>query len=106
MSPSTCGTVTAEGLFTASLTPTESSGICTVVATLESDTSKVGLAVVIVQIEPPVIAVLASGRQQSADGVSVESVVSEPVSAVVAADASGTIENRSGFYPSGSAGTP
>ena len=102
----TCGTITASGLFTASLTPTEPSGICTVVATLKSDPSKVGLAVVIVQIEPPVTAVSASGQQQAADGLSVESVVAEPVSAVTAVDASGTVENRSGFYPSGSAGTP
>ena len=101
VSPPAEGTITQGGLFTASLNPGQTAGTCTVVATLKSDTTRVGLAVVVVQVDPPVNAVVAGGQQQSADGLQVESVVAEPVSSVVSHDASGTVENRSGFYPSG-----
>lgn len=99
--PAGCGSVDAAGLFTASLSYAEGSGMCTVVATLRSDPSRVGLAVVMVDVAPPVNGVAASGQRQSADGVEVESVVEEPLSSVTSADASGSVESRSGLYPSG-----
>lgn len=101
VNPPVAGTITPGGLFTASTNAGQGSGICTVSATLRSDPSKVGLSVVMVQVEPPVNAVVAAGRQQSAEGLQVESVALEPITSVTSKDAAGTVENRSGFYPSG-----
>ncbi len=100
--PATEGTITQSGLFTAAARPVEVAEMCTVMATLKSDPTKIGLAVVTFQILPPVNMVAASGRRQSADGIEVESVVQEPVTSVTAISADGTTEVRSGFYPSGS----
>ena len=106
LSPPSCGTISPSALFTASMNPSEASGICTVVATLRSDPTKIGLAVVTVEIAPQVNMVAASGQRQSADGVEVESVVLEPVTSVTSVDSTGTVESRSGFYPSGSTSNP
>jgi len=99
--PATEGTITQAGLFTAALRPVEVAQMCTVMATLKSDPTKIGLSVVTFQVLPPVNMVAASGGRQSADGVEVESVVLEPVRSVTATSADGTTESRSGFYPSG-----
>ena len=97
--PAGCGAVDAGGLFTAGGAPAGGPAMCTVVATLRADPSRVGLAVVMVDVQPPVNGVAASGQRQSADGVEVESVIQEPMSSVTSRDASGAIESRSGFYP-------
>lgn len=100
--PASMGSIDANGLFTASLRPTEPGAMATVVATLVSDTTRVGLAIVTFPFDVPVNSVAASGRTQSADGVEVESVVQEPVTSVTARSTDGATESRSGFYPSGS----
>jgi hypothetical protein len=99
--PSTDGTIDRNGLFTATTRQLQSPTVCTVVATLRSDPTKVGLAVVSFSVEPPVDMVAASGGRQVAEGIEVESVVLEPVRAVTSTDSTGTTESRSGFYPSG-----
>ena len=99
--PAGCGTVDASGLFTASSSSTTGPGMCTVVATLRADPARVGLAVVMVEVSPPVDRVAASGQVQAAGGLVVESVVQEPISTVTSRDASGSVESRGGFYPSG-----
>jgi hypothetical protein len=100
--PASMGSIDSNGLFTASLRPTEPGAMATVVATLFSDPARMGLAIVTFPFETPVSMVAASGGVQTVDGVEVESVVQEPVSSVTASDASGATESRSGFYPSGS----
>ncbi len=99
--PAGCGIVDASGLFTAASSLTAGTGMCTVVATLRADPSRVGLAVVMVEVSPPVDRVAASGQVQAAGGLVVESVVQEPISTVTSRDASGSVESRGGFYPSG-----
>lgn len=104
VSPADAGSIDASGLFTASRNPSDPSGICTVVATLRSDPSRVGMAVVMVELPPPVDMVAASGGRQSAGDVSNETVVQEPFSSTTSRDATGTVESRSGFYPGGTPG--
>ena len=99
--PAGCGSVDAGGLYTAPVSIAAGTGMCTVVATLRSDPSRVGLGVVMVEVTPPVDRVVASGQVQAADGVVVESVAQEPISTVTSRDASGSVESRGGFYPSG-----
>ena len=104
--PATEGTIDANGFFTASARPVEGSATCTVVATLRSDPTRVGLALVTIHLPTPVNMVAASGRVQTADGVEVESVLLEPVSSTTSRDATGETESRSGFYPSASSSHP
>ncbi len=98
--PVTAGTIDQAGLFTASPRVLDQSETCTVVAALRSDPTRIGLAVVLIRIDPA-DKVSASGGKQVADGVEVESIVLEPFNTVTSSDAAGTVQSRSGFYPSG-----
>jgi hypothetical protein len=111
LDPATEGTIDANGLFTASAHARPTAGTCTVIATLRSDPSRVGMAVVMIDQPPPPASlpttmVAASGGQQSAGAVQLESIALEPVSATTSTNAAGTIEVRSGFFPSGSLSSP
>lgn len=108
--PPSSGTIDDAGHFTAAQV-VPSSGVCTVIATLRSDPSRVGLAVVTIIARPPSGAatpdiVSATGGFQTGGGMQVQSIVQESFSATNSNNGTGTIEVRSGFFPSGSPGSP
>ena len=100
--PASAGTITADGLFTASQTP----GSCTILAVWTQDvryTASVGLTIYL----PPVSLVTTPnfvqgpGSQQATPGGAVTNgdIVGENVPATTSTSANGVIQNRAGFTP-------
>ncbi len=109
--PPSAGTIDAGGRFTAKAVP--SSGVCSVVATLKSDPSRIGLAVVTISPAPTPTSqavspnlVSATGGRQTGGAMEVEVLAQESVPAITSSSSTGTMENRSGFFPAASPGTP
>lgn len=98
--PATGGTITPQGLFTASAV-----GACTVTASLQADPTDTGSASILVVPAAPASGstnlVLAGGSHQAVPGGTAvnDPVVQEPFQAVVSTDPSGLFSNRTGFTP-------
>jgi hypothetical protein len=104
--PPGVGTIDAKGLFITALVPVPGYAVGSVLATLKSDSTRVGMAVLVIE-QPPgapnllLTMVSASGGMASGGEYSNEAVVSEPVAATTSKGDGGVIEMRSGFHPSG-----